>query len=139
MMRLILTLLVLLVIPLMPAWANEGKSAQHLLDGTSAKYYYQNGSGIHIEFYDGKLKYEWITGPRTGNGNKDLAYNPRKIGDKMYVINWLEESHPDFVTLIFNFNNNVMYSSGILRFATEDQNIVFDGGIIEDLYLSEKE
>lgn len=54
--------------------AQEGQHDQHLLDGTSAKYYYQNGSGIHIQFYSGKLKYEWITGPRKGHGNKDLSY-----------------------------------------------------------------
>lgn len=111
---------------------------EHLLDGTSLKYYYQTGNGIHLEIYDGQLKYEWIKGPRKGHGNKDLAYSSRKIGDKLYVIRWLEASHPDYMTLIFNFNNNVMYSSGILRFGTKDQFTVFDGGIIEDLILVEK-
>lgn len=117
----------------------EERPPQHLLDGTTTDYYYQNGSGIHIEFYDGKLKYEWITGPRAGNGNQDLAYQSRKIGEKLYVINWLEESHPDFVTLIFNFEQNVMYSSGILRFGSDKQRVVFDGGIIENLNLEAKE
>lgn len=116
----------------------EEKAAQHLLDGTSMKYYYQNGSAIHLQFYAGLLKYEWIVGPRKGHGNQDLPYNSRKIGDKMYVINWLEESHPDFMTLIFNFNSNVMYSSGILRFGSPQQFTVFDGGIIEELTLVEK-
>lgn len=111
---------------------------EHLLDGTSMKYYYQTGYGIHLEIYNGKLKYKWIKGPRKGHGNKDLAYSSRKIGDKVYIISWLEASHPDYMTLIFNFNNNVMYSSGILRFGTKDQFTVFDGGIIEDLILVEK-
>lgn len=110
-----------------------------LLDGTKVTYYYQNGWGAHVEFKDGKLKYQWISGPRKGHGNKDLEYRSRKIGDKVYVINWLEKSHPDFMTLIFNFDNNVMYSSGILRFATKDQSIVFDGGIIQKLELSAKD
>lgn len=116
----------------------QEKQAEHLLDGTSMKYYYQTGMAIHLELYDGKLKYKWITGPRKGKGNQDLAYKSRKIGDKMYVISWLEESHPDYMTLIFNFNENVMYSSGILRFGSKDQFTVFDGGIIEDLILVEK-
>lgn len=118
---------------------NPETKYEHLLDGTSMNYYYQNGSGIHIEFYNGMLKYKWIVGPRKGHGNEDLEYRSRKIGDKMYVINWLEESHPDFVTIIFNFDNNVMYSSGLLRFGSEKQRIVFDGGIIEDLNLKRKE
>lgn len=120
------------------ALAEESRQPEHLLDGTSVNYYYQTGMAIHLELYDGKLKYEWIAGPRKGKGNKDLPYSSRKIGDKMYVIRWLEESHPDYMTLIFNFNNNVMYSSGILRFGTKDQFTVFDGGIIEDLVLVEK-
>lgn len=111
---------------------------EHLLDGTSMKYYYQTGDGIHLEIYDGQLKYEWIKGPRKGHGNKDLAYSSRKIGDKMYMIRWLEESHPDYMTLVFNFDSNVMYSSGILRFGSKEQFTVFDGGIIEDLILVEK-
>ena len=101
-------------------------------------YYYTNGGGIHIGFYDGMIKYEWIVGPRKGNKNQDLKYLSRKIGDKMYMVSWLEESHPDYTTLIFNFNNNVMYSTGIFRFGTKDQFIRFDGGIIEELTLVEK-
>lgn len=114
------------------------KQPEHLLDGTSFKYYYTNGGGIQIEFCDGMLKYEWIVGPRVGNGNKDLPYSSRKIGDKLYLISWLEASHPDYTTLIFNFNNQVMYSSGIFRFGTENQFTRFDAGIIEDLKLIEK-
>ncbi len=116
----------------------QEKQPEHLLDGTSMKYYYQTGMAIHLELYEGMLKYRWIAGPRKGKGNQDLPYSSRKIGDKMYVISWLEGSHPDYLTLIFNFNNNVMYSSGILRFGTPDQFTVFDGGIIEDLTLVEK-
>ncbi len=116
----------------------EAKKHEHLLDGTSMHYYYTNGGGIAIEFYDGMLKYEWIAGPRKGHGNQDLKYLSRKIGDKMYLVSWLEESHPDYTTLIFNFNNNVMYSTGIFRFGTKDQFIRFDGGIIENLVLVEK-
>ncbi|WP_299157794.1 hypothetical protein [uncultured Tenacibaculum sp.] len=116
----------------------EAKRPEQLLNGTSMKYYYQNGGGIHIEFYNGMLKYKWIVGPRKGNGNKELPYSSRKIGEKLYIVSWLEASHPDYTTLIFNFNNNVMYSSGIFRFGTKDQFTRFDGGIIEDLILVEK-
>ena len=113
------------------------KPAEHLLDGTSMNYFYQNGGGIHLELYDGMLKYEWIAGPRTGHKNQDLKYNSRKVGDKSYLVSWLEASHPDYTTLLFNFNNNVMFSSGIFRFGTKDQFVRFDGGIIENLTLVE--
>lgn len=51
----------------------------------------------------------------------------------MYIMSWLEESHPGYMALILNFDNIVMYSSGILRFGAKDQFTVFDGGIIENL------
>jgi hypothetical protein len=115
----------------------DAKNYEHLLDGSSMKYYYQSGSGVQMEFYDGKLKYEWITGPRKGKGNHDLSYQSRKIGHKMYLVSWLEESHPDYITLVFNFDNNTIFSSGIARFGSENQLIVFDGGIVENLVLIE--
>ncbi|MCU7869285.1 MAG: hypothetical protein KZQ82_16980 [Candidatus Thiodiazotropha sp. (ex Lucinoma annulata)] len=118
--------------------AAEHKPAEHLLDGTAMNYFYQNGGGIHMELYDGMLKYEWIAGPRTGHKNQDLAYNSRKIGPRTYLVSWLEASHPDYTTLVFNFDNNVMYSSGIFRFGTEEQFTRFDGGIIENLTLVER-
>ncbi len=118
--------------------AAQAHQAEHLLDGTSMNYYYQNGGGIHLELYDGMLKYEWIVGPRTGHKNRDLPYKSRKIGERLYMVSWLEESHPDYTTLVFNFTNNVMYSSGIFRFGSKDQFIRFDGGIIENLTLVTK-
>ena len=42
------------------------------------------------------------------------------------------------MTLVFNFDSKVMCSSGILRFGSEKQFTVFDGGIIENLILVEK-
>ena len=137
MKKLLYTLLIALSVMGGKTYA-EDKKGEQLLDGSSMNYFYQTGAGIHLELQDGMLSYEWISGPRKGHGNKGLPYNSRKIGHKMYVINWLEESHPDFMTLIFNFDNNVMYSSGILRFGSEQQFTVFDGGIIEDLTLVEK-
>lgn len=119
-------------------YAADNTKREHLLDGSSMNYYYQSGNGIHMAFYNGLLKYEWITGSRKGNNNKDLAYQSRKIGPKMYLVSWLEEAHPDYITLIFNFDSGVMYSSGIARFGSKNQFIVFDGGIIEDLVLVEK-
>ena len=39
---------------------------EHLLDGTSMNYYYQNGKAVHIEFIDGQAKWKWLAGPWKG-------------------------------------------------------------------------
>lgn len=116
----------------------KAEKVQHLLDGSSIEYQYQNGWAIHMELYNGLLKYEWIAGPFKGHKNQDLPYRSRKIGSKLYIINWYEQSKPDYVTLVFNFDTNVMYSSGLLMLGTDKQFSIFDGGIIDQAALVEK-
>ena len=106
---------------------------EHLLDGISMDYFYQNGSGIHIEFYDGKVRFEWIDGPAKGVSRGDIPYRSRKIGDEMYLVNFHEEEVMDFITLIFNLKQNVMYSSALAKYGTDRERTIFFGGIIEHL------
>ena len=103
---------------------------EHLLDGTGFNYFYQNGSGLQIMFYDGMVRYEWIAGPRTGNRAEDLSYQSRRIAEDLYLVSWHEANKPDYVTLVVNLNNNVIYSSSILRYGTENELTVFQGGIL---------
>lgn len=109
---------------------------EHLLDGTTMDYFYQNGTAVHVEFLEGQFKYKWIAGP-----NKDAEgqeeYLSRKISDKMYLVNFMNEPSSTFVTLVFNFNQNVMYSSALIAPGTDREQILFDGGIIEHLSLKE--
>jgi hypothetical protein len=56
----------------------------------------------------------------------------------MYLINFQVESTSTFVTLIFNFNQNVMYSSVLFNPGSDQEQIYFEGGIIEHLHLVEK-
>ncbi len=134
MKQLVFCIISLLVISL-PSIAQESQD-EHLLDGTSMDYYYQNGTAVHLEIFDGQLKYKWLAGP-----NKDAEgqekYRSRKIGDKMYLVNFMNEPSSTFVTLIFNFNQNVMYSSALIAPGTDQENVFFDGGIIEHLHLKE--
>ncbi len=126
-----LTLIAFWLLASIPYSYAEDEKPEHLLDGTSLKYFYQNGSGLRIDFYDGKVRYEWIAGPPKGNTGSDIPYRSRKIGDEIYIVNFHEKQKPDFVTLIFNLNQNVMYSSAILRYGTEKEMISFSGGIVE--------
>jgi len=109
----------------------EDQQPEHLLDGTSMDYYYQNGSGISVKFYDGKMQFKWITGPAKGNMGKDLPYRSRKIGDEMYIVNFQQTQKNNFITLVFNFKQNVMCASNLLGYGTDKEKIGFQGGIIE--------
>jgi hypothetical protein len=109
---------------------------EHLLDGYSFNYQYQTGKAIHMEFYDGLGKYEWITGPGKGNGNQDIPYRSRKIGDDLYLINWHETGLKDYLTLVFDFKNMTVYSSVIIGYENNPdrpRRTAFEGGIIDHL------
>ena len=106
-------------------------NAQHLLDEISFEYIYKEGGSLKIAFYDGKLQYEWISGPRKGNNAKDIPYQSREIGDDLYIINWHEKNKPDFTSLIINLNKNVLHSSAILRYGTSIEMIHFKEATIE--------
>lgn len=109
---------------------------QHLLDGTTMNYYYQNGSAVHVDFKEGQFFFKWIAGPnKDAEGNAN--YRSRKIGDKMYLVNFHEPSNSTFVTIVFNFNQNVISTSAIIAPHSEQEAIIFEGGIIENLHLKE--
>lgn len=114
----------------------QEKHDEHLLDGTSMNYYYQNGSAVHVDFKDGQFFFKWIAGPnKDAEGN--AKYRSRKIGDKMYLVNFHETSNSTFVTIVFNFNQNVISTSAIIAPNSDQESIIFEGGIIENLHLKE--
>ncbi|MEQ9232181.1 MAG: MoaF N-terminal domain-containing protein [Cyclobacteriaceae bacterium] len=110
---------------------------EHLLDGTSMKYYYQNGSAVKVDFIEGMFHFNWLAGPIKGRMGS-AKYQSRKISEKMYLVNFTVEDNGTFVTLLFNFNQNVMYSSVLNQPGTEYEKVGFNGGIIEHLKLVEK-
>jgi hypothetical protein len=89
-------------------------AAEHLLDGTSFDYFYKAGGGLKIAFAEGKLQYEWISGPRKGNHAENIPYQSRRIGNEVYLVNWHQPDKPDFVSLVIDLKQNRLYSSAIL-------------------------
>ncbi|MCK0132631.1 hypothetical protein MWU59_14075 [Flavobacteriaceae bacterium F08102] len=110
--------------------------AEHLLDGYSLNFQYQDGKAIHMEFYHGKAKYEWVAGPTKGKGNKDIPYRSTKIGKSMYLINWHETSIKDYLTIVFDFDKMTVHSSVIIGYENKPERTlktVFMSGIIDHL------
>ena len=116
-----------------PEHSEQYENAEHLLDGTHFQYFYDDGSGLEIAFYDSMVRYEWIVGPRKGNSAQDIYYQSRQIGDDFYLVNWQEQGKPDFVSLIINLKDLVMYSSAILRYTTEREMVHFKEATIRNL------
>lgn len=116
------------------------EEAEHFLDGYSLNFQYTNGTAIHMEFYKGKAKYEWVAGPAKGNGNTDIPYRSRKIGNNMYLINWHETGIKDYLTIVFDFDKMLVHSSIIIGYENKTERTlktVFRSGIIDHLKIGE--
>jgi hypothetical protein len=114
--------------------------AEHLLDGYSLNFQYQDGKAIHMEFNNGKAKYEWVAGPGKGNGNEDISYRSTKIDQNIYVVNWHETDKKDYLTIVFDFNRMVVHSSVIVGYENKPERTlktVFLSGIIDHLKIAE--
>jgi len=114
--------------------------AEHLLDGYSLNFQYQDGKAIHMEFYNGKAKYEWVAGPAKGNGNEDIPYRSSKIDDNLYLINWHETGIKDYLTIVFDFDRMIVHSSIIIGYENKPERTlktVFQSGIIDHLKIAE--
>lgn len=119
---------------------NENKfqfgEAEHFLDGYSLNFQYQDGKAIHMEFYNGKAKYEWVVGPGKGKGNTDITYRSRKIGENLYMVNWHETGIKDYLTIVFDFEKMMVHSSIIIGYENKPERTlktVFLTGVIDHL------
>jgi hypothetical protein len=115
----------------------QTKQDEHLLDGSSFDCIYESGSREHVEFKDGLIISQWISGPGQ-NATGQESYRSRKIGDKIYIINFLKTPSHSFVTTIFYFSQNVSYTSAIRGVGRTDEAIFLEKATLENLHLKEK-
>lgn len=107
---------------------------EHVLDGTTINWSYTaNGATMILAFEDGMASYEWIKGRRAGNSAKDISYRSREMAEGVFLVSWDQAERPDFITLVFDFNNNIMASTGLIGYGTADQRNLFQGGIVESI------
>ena len=110
--------------------------AEHLLDGTTMDYFYQNGSAVHAKFQDGKFHFEWFLGPNAGAAGS-CDYKSRKIGDRHYLVGFSFEPSRAYVTIAFNFEEKVFSTSGWLGAGTDEELFMFEAGTVENVSLKE--
>jgi len=104
---------------------------EHLLDGTSFTFQYQNAGAMDIAFTEGQLTYKWIAGRNVDEPRRSFPYKSRKIDDDIYIINWHEPDVKNFVTMVYNFKSNSCAVSVISRYGSEKPFKGFQAGVIE--------
>lgn len=104
---------------------------EHLLNGTSFTFQYQNAGAIDITFDEGQLTYKWVAGRNLGEPAKTYAYKSRKIDSDVYLVNWHETDSSNFVTMVYNFKSNACAVSVISNYKSDKPFLGFQAGIIE--------
>jgi hypothetical protein len=113
----------------------QNKKVGHLLDGTTIDYVYETAGGVHVELSNGQFHWHWTSGPDKGNTGT-APYQARKISYKTYMV-YFKASNSTFVTIVFNFEKKLFYTSGLLDPKTKTEQVLFETGVIKALKLKE--
>lgn len=104
---------------------------EHLLDGMSFTFQYQNAGAMDISFADGALTYKWIAGRNAKEPQKTYEYKSRKLDADMFLVNWHEPDSKNFVTMVYNFENRTCAVSVISKYSSDKPFMGFQAGVIE--------
>lgn len=112
----------------------QGTVDEHVLDGTTINWSYTaNGAAMILTFEDGLASYKWVAGRREGNSAKDISYRSREMAEGVFLVSWDQADRPDFITFVFDFNENIMASTGLIGYGTDDQRNLFQPGVVESV------
>ena len=92
------------------------------LDGKFITYEYSGGRSYEIKFEPEGMSYRYLTGSKPEKWWGKFPYKALITDNGEYFVGWYEEGYGDYITLLINFESNVIYGSGILG----DQSIHFE-------------
>jgi hypothetical protein len=113
----------------------QNKKVGHLLDGTTIDYVYETVGGVHVELFNGQFHWHWTSGPDKGDTGT-APYQARKLSYKTYLVSF-KTSNSSFVTIIFNFEKKLFYTSALLDPKTKTELVLFETGAIKTIKLKE--
>jgi hypothetical protein len=115
------------------AWAQVG-TGTHNLDGTEVNWTYNNNDAqMIVSFADGLAQYEWIAGGPKGNSDSEIPYSSRQIAPNVYLMSWVQDDRPDYITMIFIFNDMTIATTGVLKPGTDEERRLFLDGVINSV------
>ena len=84
------------------------------LNGTDIIYNYTSGRSYNVKFEESGVSYRYLTGSKPEKWWGPFPYQAFEVEKNVFFTSWFEEGYGDYVTLLINFNNNLLYGSAIL-------------------------
>ncbi len=106
--------------------ASELATSTEVLNGTNITYNYTSGRSYNVKFEQAGISYRYLTGSKPEKWWGPFPYKAFEVEKNIYLAAWFERGYGDYVTLLINFNNNLLYGSAILS----GENVHFHGAKI---------
>jgi len=84
------------------------------LNGTDITYNYTSGRSYNVKFEEEGISYRYLTGSKPEKWWGPFPYQAFQVDNNIYLASWFEKGYGDYVTLLINFNNRLIYGSAIL-------------------------
>lgn len=84
------------------------------LNHTNITYHYTNKLSFNVKFAEAGVSYRFLTGPQPEKWWGPFPYKAFEVENNIYFTSWLEKETGDYVTLLINFNNKLVYGSAII-------------------------
>jgi len=108
------TLAILLMLFFTAPHAAELSQPTRKLNGIDMTYNYTSGRSYNVKFEEKGVSYRYLTGSKPEAWWGPFPYKAFEIDNNEFYASWFEEDYGDYVTLLINFNNNLLYGSAIL-------------------------
>lgn len=97
-----------------PLSATELSPPTSALNSTNITYNYTSGRSYNVKFEEAGVSYRYLTGSKPNKWWGSFPYQAFEVESNVYYASWFEKDYGDYVTLLINFNNNLLYGSAIL-------------------------
>lgn len=108
-----LAVLVFLLLPFTIV-ADELAKETRNLDGVTITYDYTSGRSYNVNFEKEGISYQYLTGSKPDKWWGPFPYTAFEVQPNVFLASWFEEGYGDYVTLLINFDNNLLYGSAII-------------------------
>lgn len=96
------------------AFTNELVNETRKLDGVNISYKYTSGRAYDVKFESEGVSYRYLTGSKPKKWWGPFPYTAFEVQPNHFLVSWFEKGYGDYVTLLINFESNLLYGSAII-------------------------
>ncbi len=126
--------LFIIALMMLLASCSQPKESENLqfpdkLIGVETHYTYSGGNEYVVKFEEDGLSYQYRSGSAPEQWWGKFQYNHMMTDKNEHFVSWFEPGYGDYVTLLINFEDDLIYGSAIIKGKT----VHFQDGTIQSV------